>query len=106
MCFFVFGNFVILKSWQKFLKHSETSCIYTRDRNLSKTFLNVLLKKEKKFKKKTDKISLKKINDLGNAKISSIISITVLSTMERHEIHGKKNIKHELKVANSIIRMN
>jgi hypothetical protein len=48
---------------------------------------------------------MKKINDLGGAKISSIISINCLSTMERHEIHGKKNIKHELKIANSIIRM-
>jgi hypothetical protein len=67
---------------------------------LSKTFPNVLF-----LKKKPDKISMKKINDLGGAKISSIISINCLSTMERHEIHGKKNIKHELKIANSIIRM-
>jgi hypothetical protein len=48
---------------------------------------------------------MKKLNDLGGAKISSIISIIVLSTMERHEIHGEKKFKHELKVANNIIRM-
>lgn len=96
---FFFGNFVILKSWQKFPKHSETSWIYTRDRNLSKNFPNVFKKKIKmdNFSEQNQWFGWCK-NKLNNIHQRFINYGKTWNTLE-------KNIKHELKVANSIIRM-